>query len=105
MYELPLSCGKKYIGQTGRCANDRLREHANNVRTENAGHLAVHCRNCGCVPMYSQCNVIGRSTAQTTREIIEAAKITSLGDMCVSAPSIELTRKELDFLNVIGRVT
>lgn len=27
-YEIPLVCGKVYIGQTGRCTNDRLREHA-----------------------------------------------------------------------------
>ncbi|XP_075539192.1 uncharacterized protein LOC142573847, partial [Dermacentor variabilis] len=31
VYELPLSCGKKYIGQRGRCLNDRLREHANDL--------------------------------------------------------------------------
>lgn len=93
VYELLLSCGKKYIGQTGRCANDRLREHANNVRTGGVGHLAFHCRKCGCDPMYSQCTATGRSQAQTTREIIEAAKIASLGDMCISAPSIDLSKK------------
>lgn len=31
VYELPLSCGK-YIGQTGRCLNDYLREHRLNVK-------------------------------------------------------------------------
>lgn len=27
-YCTPLSCGKQYIGQTGRCINDQLREHS-----------------------------------------------------------------------------
>ncbi|XP_077564624.1 uncharacterized protein LOC144180093 [Haemaphysalis longicornis] len=27
VYRIPLSCGKCYVGQTGRCLNDRLREH------------------------------------------------------------------------------
>ncbi|XP_049276158.1 uncharacterized protein LOC125760315 [Rhipicephalus sanguineus] len=30
VYNIPLSCGKVYIGQTGRCLNERLREHSNN---------------------------------------------------------------------------
>lgn len=25
VYHLPFSCGKTYVGQTGRCLNDRLR--------------------------------------------------------------------------------
>lgn len=33
VYALPASCGKKYIW---RCVNDRLREHANNVRNGGA---------------------------------------------------------------------
>lgn len=31
VYRIPLSCGKSYIGQTGRCINDRTREHAASV--------------------------------------------------------------------------
>lgn len=36
VYQTPLLCGKKYVGQPGRCFNDRLREH--NQRFRN-GHL------------------------------------------------------------------
>uniref|UniRef100_A0A6G5AFU1 Putative tick transposon n=1 Tax=Rhipicephalus microplus TaxID=6941 RepID=A0A6G5AFU1_RHIMP len=28
VYLIPLSCGRVYIGQTGRCLNERLREHS-----------------------------------------------------------------------------
>ena len=27
VYEIPFSCGQVYIGQTGRCLNERAREH------------------------------------------------------------------------------
>uniref|UniRef100_A0A131Z227 Tick transposon n=1 Tax=Rhipicephalus appendiculatus TaxID=34631 RepID=A0A131Z227_RHIAP len=27
VYKIPLSCGRYYVGQTGRCANDRMREN------------------------------------------------------------------------------
>lgn len=27
IYQVPFTCGKVYVGQTGRCLNDRLREH------------------------------------------------------------------------------
>ncbi|XP_077564343.1 uncharacterized protein LOC144179781 [Haemaphysalis longicornis] len=46
VYEIPLSCGKRYIGQTGRCLNDRLREHCANVRNGSSGWLAHHCSMC-----------------------------------------------------------
>lgn len=31
-YQIPLTCGKVYVGLTGRCVNARLREHTNNVK-------------------------------------------------------------------------
>nr|XP_037290089.1 uncharacterized protein LOC119185061 [Rhipicephalus microplus] len=44
VYGLPLTCGGICIGQTGRCLNDRLREHKLNVKNKNNyGHLSVHC--------------------------------------------------------------
>uniref|UniRef100_A0A131Z2E9 Tick transposon n=1 Tax=Rhipicephalus appendiculatus TaxID=34631 RepID=A0A131Z2E9_RHIAP len=32
VYELPLTCGKSCVGQTGRYVNDRIRESANNFQ-------------------------------------------------------------------------
>ncbi|XP_049271280.1 uncharacterized protein LOC119391559 [Rhipicephalus sanguineus] len=37
VYEIPLTCSRSYVGQTGRCMNDRLREHANNVKNKTEG--------------------------------------------------------------------
>lgn len=38
---IPLTCGKQYIGQTGSSINDRLREHACNVKNGRNGFW--HC--------------------------------------------------------------
>ncbi|CAN7939686.1 unnamed protein product, partial [Ixodes hexagonus] len=99
IYSFPLSCGGVYIGQTGRCLNDRLREHHNNVLNTNSGHLGIHCRDCGCSALLNNCTVLGRSPNQLTREIIEAANIDRRSDRCVSRPSITLSQRELEYLS------
>lgn len=98
IYSFPLTCGKRYVGQTGRCLNDRLREHNCNAINANSGHLGIHCRDCGCSPLLGNCTVLGRSNNKLTREIIEAASIDLLDGVCVSTPSISLSRKELYYL-------
>lgn len=106
VYRIPLTkCGSVYVGQSGRCLNDRLREHDNNVKKGNDGFLAMHCKACGCKPQFEMCEVIGRSSNRTTREIIEAHEIIRHGSKCVSRASIALSRKEIDFLsNTCGNV-
>lgn len=98
VYSIPLSCGRRYVGQTGRCLNDRLREHRYNVFKVVSGHLGVHCRDCGCIPAFERCQVVFKNKDRVTREIIEARDITRLGPDCVSAPSIVLSDKERQFL-------
>lgn len=99
VYSVPLTCGKRYIGQTGRCLNERLKEHHYNVTRLLSGHLAIHCRDCGCKPIFEQTSVVRRCRDKTAREIIEAREIDKAGSLCVSAPSILLTKKELEFLS------
>ncbi|CAN7998710.1 unnamed protein product, partial [Ixodes hexagonus] len=98
VYSFPLSCGKLYIGQTGRCLNDRLREHKNIFTNKNSGHLGIHGRDCGCSVLLNNCAVLGRHHNQLTREIIEAENIEKHNDRCVSTPSLTLSQKELDYL-------
>lgn len=107
VYKIPLRCNRFYVGQTGRCLNDRLREHANKVN--NAldkkkkvidGYLAQHCHTCGCVPFLDRTAVVKKCSDRITREIIEAELIHRLGQACVSSPSLALTTKELDFLRM-----
>uniref|UniRef100_A0A131YK91 Tick transposon n=1 Tax=Rhipicephalus appendiculatus TaxID=34631 RepID=A0A131YK91_RHIAP len=102
IYSLPLSCGKQYVGQTGRCINQRLKEHHDNVaRVATCGHVAEHCRDCRsdenhsepCEPMYRDCNMIGKHRDALTREIQEAHVIAKLQDMCISAPLSSIVPK------------
>lgn len=46
VYEIPLSCGRVYIGQTGRCTNDRIAEHELPQKLE--AHLPVQTGSCKC---------------------------------------------------------
>ncbi|CAN8029037.1 unnamed protein product, partial [Ixodes persulcatus] len=98
VYSLPLSCGRRYVGQTGRCLNDGLREHSYNVTSMVSGHLGIHCRDCSCQPQFQQCEVVKRHRDQLTREILEALEIERLGVMCVSSPSVASSRKDINFL-------
>lgn len=50
VYDVPFSCGRSYIGQTGRRVNDRLREHASTLKARTESNLAVHCASCACSP-------------------------------------------------------
>ena len=98
VYKIPLSCGKVYIGQTGRCLNDRLREHNYSLRATVGGHLAVHCKNCLCKPSFEETTLVDRHKAEVTREVIEACCIAECGTQCISEPSVALSWKETLFL-------
>lgn len=98
IYEIPFTCGKTYVGQTGRCVNTRLREHATSLKSTPAGHLAVHVRDCKCQPILTKTKILRRFRDKTSREIYEAFTIKEKEDACVSAPSVELTDKELLYL-------
>ena len=100
VYSFPLSCGKVYIGQTGRCLNDRLREHKTNSTRANSGHLGIHCRDCGCDVHLPSCTILGRNSNQLTREIIEAEHIARNANNCISTPSLHLTEKEKEILGI-----
>ena len=81
VYPVPLTCGKRYIGQTGRCLNERLKEHHYNVTRLMSGHLAIHCRDGGCNPIFEQTSVVRRCRDRTAREIIEAREIDKAGSL------------------------
>lgn len=99
VFALPLTCGKKYIGQTGWHMYIRMQEHANNVRKGDTGNLSLPCQNCECMPQFSQRYIVARSAKQLTQATTEAANIAKLGDRCVSAPSTDLTKKAINYLN------
>ena len=80
VYEIPLSCGKVYIGQTGRCTNNRLREHSLSIRNGTWSHLPFHCASCGCTPQFDRTRLFARSRDALARELLEAFHIRKKGD-------------------------
>lgn len=104
VYQIPLSCGRVYIGQTGRCVNVRAREHSLSLRSSPSGNLAVHCDRCGCSPSFQDIKILARHKNKTAREVDEAFFMASIGaDTCVSAPSVALADDEVVFVNKCGR--
>lgn len=98
VYCLPLTCGKVYIGQTGRCLNTRLLEHKRSLGTDIHSHIKRHCSQCGCSPLYSDTTVVFRHGNQLTREIVEAFHIKKRKEGCISQSSVSLSNREASYL-------
>lgn len=98
VYSIPVTCGRCYIGQTGRCLNTRLREHKNNLSNNYGSHLAAHCKGCKCTPLFHKTTVIFRHRDDAAREVMEAFFIKNAGESCISSPSVALSRTEISFL-------
>lgn len=63
VYRIPLSCMSAYIGQSGRCVIERLRERNNLGKQISApGHLAAHCARYGCSAEFDRTTIPFRST-------------------------------------------
>lgn len=119
VYSIPFKCGKKYIGQTGRCLNVRLREHNSSLKGAPYSHLAMHCKKCtgrpelpltltdgnqnheecACHPELPHTTVLDKHRKRATREIMEAFYIKKEEKTCVSQPSVLLSDAEFAFLD------
>lgn len=96
VYEILCSCESVYLGQTGRCVNMWLREHALALQSSPSGHLAIHVRDFACTPVFNQTRVLKRNHNKRAREIYEAKTIMT---KCISAPSVALSQKEQQYLD------
>lgn len=99
VYRIPLDSGREHIyGQMGRCLNDCLWEHSNNVNNlVKTGHLATHCFRCGCKPLFDKTQIVSRNPGQVTRKIIEAFEMIRSNNTVI-CPSVSLSKKEIVFL-------
>ncbi|KAH9366985.1 hypothetical protein HPB48_022315 [Haemaphysalis longicornis] len=87
------------FGQTGRCMNDRAREHAAILKTTaTSGNLSMHCRRCGCSANLFDIAITGKNKNKLSREIMEAIVIDAKGSACVSSPPVQLSEKEKLYL-------
>ena len=99
VYNIPLTCGHAYVGQTGRCCNTRLREHLSSLKGRPSTHMAMHCKECGCIPQPEGTGILFKHRNKTAREIVEALWIDRLKDKCISHPSVALLDKEISLLS------
>ncbi|KAM7302846.1 uncharacterized protein ISCGN_018354 [Ixodes scapularis] len=105
VYSIPLGCGAQYIGQTGRCLNDRLREHANEVQQAasnpslHSQHpIAQHVGSCpSCEPVFSATTTVGTHRSRYGREIIEAFAMRH-SPQNIGSPSLCLSDADVSFL-------
>lgn len=95
LYDILVRCGRSYIGKTGRCVSDGLREDANTLKVRTGSNLSVHCTSCGCLPCLEDCAIM---KDVDTREIYETFEIDARDDKCVRKPSVTLKGKEINYL-------
>lgn len=89
VYDIPLRCGLSYVGQTGRCLNDRLLEHKRAVK-DNAqnSEIAKHVVDCNhCQPEWGDTQVLHKEKENGRRVVRETLCILERGN-CVSTPSL-----------------
>jgi hypothetical protein len=104
VYQIPMSCGKSYIGQSGVCINCRLYQHQQAIKPKNSGYstLSTHVKKCkGCTPKFKDTDIIARSGQRKNREILEAFHIDRGGSQVISESSIKLRDEELKILSSI----
>lgn len=98
VYDIPLSCGKRYVRQTGRCVNSRLLDHKASLKEQPCSNLSLHCREYDCAPLFAGWTVQSRFKDRVACETEEAYLINKASDSCVATPSVTLLAAELDFL-------
>lgn len=101
VYEIPLECGFKYVGQTSRCLNDRLTEHKRNVKNNAPNsEIAKHLQECNnCEAKWSETEVLHRERNDVKRVVRETIRIKASGN-CISQPSMVLTDESKAFLKI-----
>lgn len=97
VYDIPLSCGRSYTGQPGRCVNTRLKQHKNSLKSRE-GSLSSHTNERRCQGHFSDTVIKARFGRQREREIWETFLIGKRGDRFVSAVSVGLSDREREFL-------
>ncbi|XP_042144221.1 uncharacterized protein LOC121834568 [Ixodes scapularis] len=101
VYEIPLECGFKHVGQTSRCINDRLTEHKRNVKNNATdSEIAKHVQECNnCIPRWSETEIIHREVNDIKRVVKETIRMKSMGN-CISQVSVQLSSSSKTFLRI-----
>lgn len=93
-YNIPLSCGYTYAGQTSQCLNDHLNEHPFNLKTSTSSTLAAHCSSCSCTQLFHNWKMLSRYRNKIECEINEAFHIRKKGHVCQWASTCPPRKRE-----------
>ena len=101
VYEIPLECGFKYVGQTSRCINDRLTEHKRNVKNNASNsELARHLLECNnCKANWSETEVVHKERNDMKRVVQETICIKTSGNR-ISQASLQFGNECKQFLRL-----
>jgi len=77
VYIIPCSCGKVYIGETGKMVNIRMKEHQRDVRLKHITQLALSKHNIetGHQILFDKTSIIATTTSYFPRKYREAIEI------------------------------
>lgn len=96
-----MSCGKSYIGQTGRCVNDCLGKRVLSIGNGVGSRLPFRCASCGCASLFGDAHMLGRGKESLACELPEVYHMGKKGDDCISVHSFSLYSGECLFLDSI----
>ena len=77
VYKIPCTCGKVYIGETGRPMQERMKENDRNIRLARTQNSAVseHANGTGHKPVWNKTKLIAQESHWYTRKVKEAIHI------------------------------
>ena len=77
VYKIPCTCGKVYVGETGRPMQERMKENDKNIRLARTQNSAVseHANGTGHKPVWNKTKLIARESHWYTRKVKEAIHI------------------------------
>jgi hypothetical protein len=107
IYEVALSCGARYDGETGRCPNTRFKEHWDGKGSTTT--IRDHIKKCKCKIVQKECKLLhdkpikGAHARKIAEAIIMKRRAEEIGnDKIISAISVIPTRAELEFIQKRG---
>jgi hypothetical protein len=111
VYSFDMTCGGKYIGESGRCPNVRLGEHMDNIKMKNRNTyttLRDHVSNCGCSIDHSSCKLFSSGIhGGFARKVLEGIKIEdhqNIGANVISQKTISPTSGERRFVTNVPKL-
>lgn len=102
VYDTPVACGFRCIGQSGRCLNTRMTEHKRNfnnraMHSQLARHVCSDCNNCE--PQWDGVAILARERNPEKRSILQTLRILTAGN-CVGMSYLSFSEMTREFLGI-----